>query len=324
MDAKLAKIFYSPQGYWKGVSAIKKLTDASKVPENVVKQWLYKQAIWQIYLPAPRYVPRPKFDVATPNSVHQADLLFLPHDKIRRKTYKYALTVVDIASRYKEAEPLTSKDSNEVAKAFQAIYKRGPLTWPQMLQVDPGREFMGGVTKEMEKHKTYIRRGRAEIHRDQAIVERFNRTLAERLFGHQYAVEMLHAGRSTVWVKRLPDVVNALNNEVTRLTGKKPASAIKEKNIVSKPSTPYSRPVGVNEKKLPPLINVRYLYQPGELEGGTKRATDPIWSLNVYQVVKNMTKPNEPVVYYLSDGPKRGFVREELLVVPPNTQLPPM
>ena len=324
MDAKLAKIFYSPQGYWKGVSAIKKLTDASKVSENVVKQWLYKQAIWQIYLPAPRFVPRPKFDVATPNSVHQADLLFLPHDKLRRKTHKYALTVVDIASRYKEAEPLTSKDSNEVARAFQAIYKRGPLTWPSMLQVDPGREFMGGVTKEMDKHKTYIRRGRAEIHRDQAIVERFNRTLAKRLFGHQYAVEMLHAGRSSVWVKRLPDVVNALNNEVTRLTGKKPASAIKEKNIVSKPSTPYSRPVGVNEKKLPPLINVRYLYQPGELEGGTKRATDPIWSLKVYQVVKNMTKPNEPVVYYLSDGPKRGFVREELLVVPPNTQLPPM
>ena len=46
------------------------------MPEDVVKQWLYKQAIWQIYLPAPRYVPRPKFDVATPNSVHQADLLF--------------------------------------------------------------------------------------------------------------------------------------------------------------------------------------------------------------------------------------------------------
>ena len=279
---------------------------------------------WQIFLPAPRYVPRPKFDVATPNSVHQADLLFSPHDKLRRNTYKYALTVFDIASRYKEAEPLTSKDSNEVARAFQAIYRRSPLTWPSMLQVDPGREFMGGVTKEMDKHKTYIRRGRTEIHRDQAIVESFNRTLAERLFGHQYVVEMLHAGRSTVWVKRLPDVVNALNNEVTRLTGKKPAVAIKEKNIVAKPSIPHSRPVGVNEKKLPPLIHVRFLYQPGELEGGTKRATDPIWSLKVYQVVKNMTKQNEPVVYYLSDGPKRGFVREELLVVPPNTQLPHM
>ena len=327
MDAKLAKIYYSPQGYWKGVSAIKKLAEAAKVPENVSKQWLYKQALWQIYLPAPRHVPRPKFDVATPNSVHQADLLFLPHDKLPRgkKIYKYALTVVDIASRYKEAEPLTSKNSDEVSKAFQSIYRRSPLTWPNMLQVDPGRGFMGAVTKEMEKHKTYIRRGRTEIHRDQAIVERFNRTLAERLFGHQYAVEMLlpEGKRSTEWVKRLPDVVGALNNEVTSLIGKKPAVAIKEKEVFSKPSTKYNRPVGVNEKKLPPLINVRYLYQPGELEGGTKRATDPIWSLKVYQVVENKTKPNEPVVYYLSDGPKRGFAREELLVVPPNTQLPP-
>ena len=249
MDAKLAKIYYSPQGYWKGVSAIKKLTDASKVPENVVKQWLYKQAIWQIYLPAARYVPRPKFDVATPNSVHQADLLFLPRDKLRRKTYKYALTVVDIASRYKEAEPLTSKDSNEVARAFQAIYRRSPLTWPSTLQVDPGREFMGGVTKEMEKHKTFIRRGRTEIHRDQAIVERFNRTLAERLFGHQYAVEMLlpEGKRSTERVKRLPDVVHALNNEMTSLIGKKPAVAVKEKAVSSLP-TKYNRPVGLAEK----------------------------------------------------------------------------
>ena len=305
---------------------MKKLAEAAKVPENVSKQWLYKQALWQIYLPAPRHVPRPKFDVATPNSVHQADL-FLPHDKLPRgkKIYKYALTVVDIASRYKEAEPLTSKNSDEVAKAFQSIYRRSPLTWPNMLQVDPGREFMGAVTKEMEKHKTYIRCGRTEIHRDQGIVERFNRTLAERLFGHQYAVEMLlpEGKRSTEWVKRLPDVVSALNNEVISLIGKKPAVAIKEKEVSSQPSTKYNRPVGRAEKKLPPLINVRYLYQPGELEGGAKRATDPIWSLKVYQIVENKTKPNEPVVYYLSDGPKRGFVREELLVVLPNIQLPP-
>jgi len=160
-----------------------------------------------------------------------------------------------VASRYKEAAPLTSKNSDEVAQAFQKIYKRAPLKWPQMLQVDPGREFMGAVTQEMEKHKTYIRRGRVDIHRDQAIVERFNRTLAERLFGHQYAVEMrLPEGqRSTAWVKRLPEVVLALNNEVTSLIGKKPAVAIKEKSVYARPSTSYSRPVGKNEKKNTPL-----------------------------------------------------------------------
>jgi len=114
----------------------------------------------------------------------------------------------------------------------------------------------------MENHKTFIRRGHVEIHCDQAIVERFNRTLAERLFGYQYAVEMrLREGqRSTAWVKRLPDVVSALNNEETSLIGKKPAAAIKEKAVYSKPSTPYMRPVGKNEKLLPPLVQVRYLF----------------------------------------------------------------
>jgi len=32
-------------------------------------------------------------------------------------------------------------------------------------------------------------------------------------------------------VKRLPEVVSALNNEVTSLIGKKPAVAIKEKSV---------------------------------------------------------------------------------------------
>ena len=331
MEAKLSKIYYSPRGYWKGLAAVKKLATAARVSEEVAKKWLAKQALWQIYLPAPRYIPRPKFDVSLPNAVHQADL-FLPNDKLPhgKKVYKYALTVVDVASRYKAAEPLTSKESEEVSRGFARIYRHGPLKWPQLLQVDPGREFMGAVTKAMENNKTAIRRGRTEIHRDQAIVERFNRTLAERLFGHQYAVEMNTnsdmaklGSRSTAWVKRLPAVVSALNNEVTRLIGKKPAQAIKEKAVSSKPATPYMRPVGVHENKLPPQAHVRYLYYPGELEGGGRRATDPIWSLKVYTIQKVVTKPEVPVVYYLYDGPKRGFVREELLVVPSDTVLPP-
>ena len=125
-DKKLSAIYYSPRGYWKGLTAIKKLASAAKVTEQQAKDWLKKQAIWQIYLPAPRHIPRPKFDVAVPNEVHQADLLFFPHDRVRRKTFSYALTVVDVASRYKEAEPLTSKTAAEVADGLARIYKRSP------------------------------------------------------------------------------------------------------------------------------------------------------------------------------------------------------
>ena len=76
MEAKISKIYYSPQGYWRGLAAVKKLATAARVSEEVAKKWLVKQALWQIYLPAPRNIPRPKFDFSLLNAVHQADLLF--------------------------------------------------------------------------------------------------------------------------------------------------------------------------------------------------------------------------------------------------------
>ena len=77
--------------------------------------------------------------------------------------------------------------------------------------------------------------------------------------------------------------------------------------------------------RLPPGVLVQYLYAPGEGEGGERRrATDPIWSLEIYNLSRSVVSSNQPVLYYLSKGgPKRGFVREELLVVPDDTELPP-
>ena len=83
--------------------------------------------------------------------------------------------------------------------------------------------------------------------------KRWNRTLSERLLGHQYAQEMrLPAGqKSTEWVARLPGVVSALNGEVTRMTGKKPRDAIKVGRVAQKSSsTVPGRPIGLREQKL--------------------------------------------------------------------------
>jgi len=205
-------------------------------------------------------------------------LLYLPRDRVgigrKANTFRYALTIVNVTSRYKEAEHLTDKSAAEVAKALSRVYKRGPLTWPRLLQVDPGREFMGAVNQLLAKQGVSVRRGRVDTHRDQGIVERFNRTLAERLFGHQYAHELLLAARgsserSAEWVARLPAVVTALNNEVTHLTSKKPNDAIMVKNVTQKPSYIVpGRPVGLEEPLIPSSTLVRYLYLPGELEGG--------------------------------------------------------
>ena len=327
---RLSKVYYSTKGYWKGYAAIGKLSKEAGVSEQYAKEWLEKQALWQIYLAPPDYIPRPRWTVSKPNQVHQADLLFLPHDTIGNKTYRYALVVIDVASRYKDAEALSTKDSGEISKCFVKIYSRR-LGWPGVLVVDSGREFMGSVTKLMEKQKVKIQRGQAGNHRSQAFVERANKTLSERLFSHQYAQEMLTDGRSREWVKRLPQVLKAMNSEPTRLIGKNPSSAI-GLDMVDVKGESYKRPVGMEEVRLPPGVLVRYLYAPGEGEGGERRrATDPIWSLGVYYLLRSVVASDQPVLYYLSSGgggttnrpPKRGFVREELLVVPNDMELPP-
>ena len=325
MDSKLHKIYYSPKGYWKGFNAIDKLAEIAKVSKHDAMNFLMKQAIWQVYLPAPKYIPRKKFDIAIPNEMHQADLLFLPHDKVGRKTYKYALTVIDVASRYKAAIPLTTKYSFEIASALEKIYKRGSLLkWPKVFRSDPGKEFMGEVTTLLKKHNVIISRGVKDAHRSQALVERFNKTLSERLFGYQYAVDLHKEGKSVEWVQRLPLVVNALNHEETRLIGKKPIDAIKQKTIIAQSSAPLLE----KEKILPYDVIVRYLYQAGELEKDHRlRATDPIWSLKTYKIknyitkenTRNVAEGNEPIIYYLEDGPKRGFVKQELMIIPKDT-----
>jgi len=99
--------------------------------------------------------------------------------------------------------------------------------------------------------------------------------------------------RSIEWVTRLPAVVAALNGEVTRLKGKKPSEAIKARSVAQKPSsTVPGRTIGF-EPLLPFDALVRYLYAPGELEGGRRRATDPMWSLTTY-TVRNVVQRGGP------------------------------
>ena len=155
--------------------------------------------------------------------------MYLPHDRYKKKTYKYALNIVDVASRYKGAYQLPTKNSKEVAQAYQWIYENTPLTYPKTMIIDDGKEFYGDTTKLMEKHDVMIQRGDPSQHRSQGIVERFNRTLADRLFSYQNHKELEDPSKGNrEWFSRLQNVVNALNNEKTRLIEMKPIDAIKQ------------------------------------------------------------------------------------------------
>ena len=117
------KIYYQPNNLWKRQKAVKKLKELSGEKPKAVKQWLSRQAFWQVHLPAPKQVDRPHYQVTIPNEMHQFDLLYMPSDSLYGSKYKYILAGIDAASRFKVARPLRTKQVKDVAEMIADIYK---------------------------------------------------------------------------------------------------------------------------------------------------------------------------------------------------------
>ena len=319
----MQKIYYQPENLWKGRKAITELRKATGLPIEKVKLWIANQALWQVHIPPPKKIDHPHFYVTKVNQMHQVDLMYLPHDKVYQNTYKYTLQVIDVASRYKASRPLKTKKASEVADMLRDVYKKkGSLKYPKELHVDNGSEFKADVLKLMKEHDVKVISVTTKYHHNfTAFVERFNKTLGERLFKAQDAQELQNPTKdSKIWVKYLQKAVSRLNSEKTRMLGMTPAKAVKLGEVELKVKPPHPK-----ERVLLEDGMYRYLYRPGELEGGDRRrATDMIWSWNPFRIDRIVENEGHRVLYYLSDGaPKRAFVREELMQIPEGTEVPP-
>ena len=203
---------------------------------------------------------------------------------------------------------------------LEAIYKKGGVfKYPKVFQCDNGSEFKNEVTKLLEKHNVDIRRATTKYkHTHTAFVEAFNRELAKLLFKPMDAQELQDPEKvSTIWVKNLNKIVNKMNNTKSSMIGMKPKDAIKLDTIPLDKTYPEETIICEDGLYL-------YLYQPGEQHGDRKRwATDFIWSKNTYRLDRVVQDPGNRALYYLQDGCSRAFVREELMHVSEDTQVPP-
>ena len=123
MTDKLHQEYYQSDRLWTGNKAIKELQKIKSMSKKDIKSWLAKQAVWKVYIPSPKEIHHPHYDVTKPNEQHQFNLLYMPHNFFEGNTYKYILTGIDVTSRYKVARPLRTKKLSEVAFVLEAIYK---------------------------------------------------------------------------------------------------------------------------------------------------------------------------------------------------------
>lgn len=125
----------------------------------------------------------------------------MSHNKLYGNTYKYILTGIDVASRYKVERPLRTKKSADVAEMVKDIFKAGPLRYPKVFQYYYGSEFKSDVTKLLGKKVVQINRATNKYYNTfRACVEPFNKVLAETLFKSQDARKLL-TDRDSTWAK---------------------------------------------------------------------------------------------------------------------------
>ena len=109
----------------------------------------------------------------------ESDLIEVLNISKQNRGFKYLLTVVDVFSKYAWVEPLKNKMGQAVTEAFEKILKQGRQ--PIQLQTDDGKEY---YNKTFQNLMT-----RYDIHHfstsgdtKASVVERFNRTLKQRMY----------------------------------------------------------------------------------------------------------------------------------------------
>ena len=116
----------------------------------------------------------------------------------------------------------------------------------------------------------------------------------------------------------LSGVVNKQNKEKNSMIERASATAIKHKTGKLKHNY-------LQGEVLPEDQFQRFFFQSREKHGDQKqRVTDLNWSNNTFKLNWIRKEPDNQVMHPLKDGPEDAFVLKELMLLPEDTELPPV
>ena len=137
------------------------------------------------------------------NTQWQADLLDVSQYARENGGVRFILTVIDVLSRRAYARPLKNKGGKTVSKELEKILKESQES-PQNFQTDKGKEFYNADVRRLlaeDKIHHFSTSGDNKA----TIVERFNRTLKQRLIAYMLSM------RTHRYLEVLPQVVRGYN-----------------------------------------------------------------------------------------------------------------
>lgn len=151
---------------------------------------------------------------------YQIDLMI--YDRYEFNHYKYILCVVDVYSRYVQVKALTSRQFPKIMENLKAIFKTMGI--PNNINVD--NEFnTNEFNKYCSDHNINVFYSLPDEINKNAIVERFNRTLAQLLQRWR-----IGTGKHD-WVVALPKIINNYNSTIHSTINAKPKDVFDGKDI---------------------------------------------------------------------------------------------
>ena len=251
------------------LGGVERFAKSQKLPIKRVREILERDLGYTLHKPRRRHFPTLPVLVFNIDEQWVADLVEVQSLSKYNKGYRYLLNVIDVLSKYAWVEPLKNKTGQAVTEAFATILKRSGGRKPMNLQTDDGKEFYNKTFTSLMKQQN-IHHFSTSGDTKASIVERFNRTLKERMYRYFTVANTLS------YLPVLQKLVKGYNVSYHRSIGMPPekVKASNEKDVWDKlyskrlSGKPTKSELKVNDKV---RLNKKYrTFKKGYLPGWTE------------------------------------------------------
>ena len=236
-------------------------------------------------------------DVYGVDDIWGADLVEMQEWSRINKGYKYMLNVIDVYSKYAWSVPLKDKKGDTVTETFKYIV-RSSNRIPKHLWVDQGKEFYNKNMDEWLKENNINRYSTFGEHKS-CVIERFNRTIKEKMF------KRFTAENTRNWIDMVDRLMREYNKSFHRTIGMTP---IRCSEIRKHEMTMHHKVLGKSKFKVGDKVRI------SRIKGIFEKGYLPNWSEAVYII--HEVKQTSPVTYILKDTSgevlEGGFYEKEL------------
>lgn len=282
MEDKLKVIYYDYEnpGSFGGAS---RLVKSSNIPHKKVRDWLMTQDTYTLHKNVKHKYSRRRTLAFGSNETWQADLMDLKKFASHNSGTKYLLTIIDIFSKYAYAVPLKNKNALSLLKGFKSVFKHQK---PKNLQTDRGSEFYNKHVQNLFATENVFH---YSTHSDTkaSVVERFNRTLKEKLF------RVFTYRNSYKYADVLNSLIKSYNHSVHRSIGIAPVDVTPDLEAQI-----FQKLYGFHAK-------IKYIFDLGDqvriskVKKTFRRGYLPGWTYEVFEI--HQRYPTYPPTYILRD-----------------------